>query len=391
MALKLDSLPTELIQRIALFSSCEDVLALLKVNRRLHEACSHHSVFRAILENGQSQQVKDPWDLTFLTGNMSASDWARFALADARAWGWPKTQKSLFPEFGLDKYNKSQKTLETLHRGLVHWAPQLAALHHPFFDKIEMLGLTHHLLYAFFEHEKDMKAIEFCVQAAVLCRGLAARMNPNERVSQEICNEIYSVENDLRMRGGPVIPSQITLFHACSNCSLADYSPTLTQAILPPSRIPFQSFMNLPVPFSKPPLNNLQSSYLPTMTSKSFLEDGEWVGYYTVMSTPLNPARFDTPVHGIKFVTRPDPLGDALKIKATGKDSHGDFELAGLIAFNGKVELRKSIRNDYRIQPQGWHGQMTPFGIVGHWARFHVIKPGELWLWKKEWLDESLR
>jgi hypothetical protein len=135
MVLKLDSLPTELIQRIALFSSCEDVVALVKVNRRLHEACSHHSVFRAILENGQSQQVQGPWDLTFLTGNTSASDWARFALADARAWSWLKIQKSLFLEFNLDTYNKSQKTLEALHRELVHWAPQLAALHHPFSTK----------------------------------------------------------------------------------------------------------------------------------------------------------------------------------------------------------------------------------------------------------------
>jgi hypothetical protein len=389
MVLKLDSLPTELVQRIAIFSSCEDVLALLKVNRRLYEACSHHSVFRAILENGQSQQVEDPWDLTFLVGNMSASDWARFALADARAWSWLESQKSLFPEFDLDRYDKSQKALEALHRELAHWAPQLAALHHPFFDKIEMYGLAHHLLYAFFEHAKDMKTIEFCVQVAVLHRGLAARRNPDESTCQIICNEIHGVQSDLRMREGPVIPSQITLVHVCSNCSLADYSRTLTQPILPPSRIPFQSFMHLPIPFSKPPLNNLQSSYLPTMTSKSFLEDGEWVGYYTVPSTPLNPARFDTPVHGIKFVTRPDPLGDAFKIKGSGKDSHGDFELVGLIAFNGKVELRKSIRTDYRNPPQGWHGQMTPFGIVGHWGRFHR-NGGELWLFKKEWMDGPL-
>jgi hypothetical protein len=252
-----------------------------------------------------------------------------------------------------------------------------------------MRGLAHHLLYAFFEHEKDTETIEFCVQAAVLPRGFAARMNPDESTCRVICNEIYSVPNDVRMLGGPMIPSHFTLFHACSNCSLADYSRTLTQHILPPSRIPFQSFLNLPVPFSKSPLNNLQSSYLPTMTSKSFLEDGEWVGYYTVASTPLNPARFDTPVHGIKFVTRPDPLGDALKIKATGKDSHGDFELVGLIAFDGKVELKKSTRNDYRNQPQKWHGQMIPFGIAGHWAPFHR-NGGEFWLFKKEWMDGPL-
>jgi hypothetical protein len=365
------------------------VLSLLKVNRRLHEACSHHSVFRAILENGQSQQVQDPWDLTFLAGNMSATDWARFALADERAWSWLENQKSRFPVFDFDKYNKSQKTLEGLHRELVHWAPQLAALHHPFYDKIGMLGLAHHLHYAFFEHEKDMKTIEFCVQAAVLHRNLAARMKPDESTCQIICNEIHRVQNDLHMRGEPTIPFQITLFHSCSNCSLADYSRTLDQAILPPSRIPFQSFMNLPVPFSNSPLNNLQSSYLPTMTSKSFLEDGEWVGYYTVASTPLNPARFDTPVHGIKFVTRPDPLGDAFKINGTGKCSHGDFELVGLIAFDGKVELRKNIGTDYRNPPQGWHGQMTPFGIVGHWVRFHRNR-GDLWLFKKEWMDGPL-
>jgi hypothetical protein len=79
------------------------------------------------------------------------------------------------------------------------------------------------------------------------------------------------------------------------------------------------------------------------------------------------------------------------KSRQRGKDSRGNLELMGLISSKREVELMKRTGDDIiRCQNQGWRGQMTPFGIVGHWPMFRRGRRGGLWLWKKKWSDEPL-
>ena len=56
--LALDSLPVEIIRRIAMFASFESVYALLKVNHKLYKSCYDPIVFRAICKNRNGQIIK---------------------------------------------------------------------------------------------------------------------------------------------------------------------------------------------------------------------------------------------------------------------------------------------------------------------------------------------
>ena len=83
--LKLDSLPVEIIRRIAAFGPCESALALLKVNRVLYQACNDRLVFKSIIDNGNGPSREMPvWQCTALSLQSPISYWARYALADSK-------------------------------------------------------------------------------------------------------------------------------------------------------------------------------------------------------------------------------------------------------------------------------------------------------------------
>lgn len=81
---KLDTLPIELLRRICSFGLCESALTLLKVNRRLHQACNDRQVFKSIIENRNGYGGKC-WTYLPLTLSSSVENWARYALADSKA------------------------------------------------------------------------------------------------------------------------------------------------------------------------------------------------------------------------------------------------------------------------------------------------------------------
>ena len=107
--LTLDLLPSEIIQHIAGFGTCEAVIALLKTNRKLRDACDDAHVFRIILENGNGVREED-WQCTALKKDSPLADWKGYALADQKAWE-------------LQHFRKYSS------RHLRLWLPQLCALH----------------------------------------------------------------------------------------------------------------------------------------------------------------------------------------------------------------------------------------------------------------------
>jgi len=114
-------------------------------------------------------------------------------------------------------------------------------------------------------------------------------------------------------------------------------------------------------------------SYLRGMTSKSFLEDGEWIGYY-YSSLLFGHGQFDPPVIGIRFTAltaepedeeaternheelfdqdllevgnvAPTMSSDEVQIldvAAAGADNMGKFTLYGKIRSNGRIDMKKT-------------------------------------------------
>jgi len=117
-SLKLDSLPIEILRRIATFSPCEAILALMEVSRILHRSCNDRLVFKSIIDyhnKRRSLKLQGPK----LTIESPTSSWARYALADSKAIKLPTDPL-------IDKF--------------VSWAPQLAASNRKFYDKTKLCG-----------------------------------------------------------------------------------------------------------------------------------------------------------------------------------------------------------------------------------------------------------
>ena len=156
-----------------------------------------------------------------------------------------------------------------------------------------------------------------------------------------------------------------------------------------PWTIPFHEHMNLPAPFAHSTPKNFGTSHLSCMTKKSFLESGEWGGYYSLPSGGFNLYEtFDPPMYGIKLsITANHHRGELLDIKGTGgEDAVGSFMLDGNINVeNGLLHLQKKYAN---YGPTWiWKGYLSPFGIVAAWGKQGW--GGLVWLYKTSWIDNE--
>ncbi|KAF3901858.1 hypothetical protein AA313_de0209465 [Arthrobotrys entomopaga] len=171
--------------------------------------------------------------------------------------------------------------------------------------------------------------------------------------------------------------------------------------------------MELPKPFGNPA--DFVWCHLEKMTSKEFLEDGEWMGFYTYGEYE----RFDPGMVGIKFkVVEPgqyevsedeypddyDPNewktidtenAEVVHITARGgEDDVGEFKLFGQILRNtGKFVFTKMYTRVVDGKPQkchkwDWLGFMTPFGMVGMWCSSADGVYSEFWIWKDNWYGD---
>jgi len=87
--------------------------------------------------------------------------------------------------------------------------------------------------------------------------------------------------------------------------------------------------MDLPAPFSAKPFLEINKTYLKNMKLGSFLEDGEWTGYFS-HSAKITNLKFRAPMVGIRFqakastVDEPadasDPEDQGFRLKAEGTD-----------------------------------------------------------------------
>lgn len=146
--------------------------------------------------------------------------------------------------------------------------------------------------------------------------------------------------------------------------------------------IPFSDFMDLPLPFTEDATENFATCHLRQMTEPSFLEDGEWAGYYSVDIGEESTTTFDPPMHNIRFIVG-EPNEESLPIVGTGgRDGVGSFTLDGVMDSNtGALMIKKDYDN---YGPHWiWTGFLTPFGIIASWGT--ATWGGWVWLYKEEW------
>ena len=143
----------------------------------------------------------------------------------------------------------------------------------------------------------------------------------------------------------------------------------------------------------------IRTAHLTKMTTKAFLEDGEWIGCQT-SELRRSPMPFKQPIGNMYLeADEPDPLSPTISIHASNcKDDSGVYRLSGTIDLSTGVMLATQFyeiehRPMYSNRQRYWVALLTPFGIVGSWD---ISKDGPMsnwsgwfWLWKKSWATPS--
>ena len=151
--------------------------------------------------------------------------------------------------------------------------------------------------------------------------------------------------------------------------------------------VPFTAFMDLEPPFSPDSVDKFSTCHIQKMVNATFLEDGEWVGYYSIFGPPM---MVDPPMTGIYFETIPEDHEyshlslESFRVHARGTDSIGDFTLSGWMEKQtGNFEITKQYIGSHSWS---WTGLMTPFGLVGMWGE----SADWFWLWKRAWTKKHI-
>jgi hypothetical protein len=121
--LQLDMLPLEIIRRIASHASCKVILALQRVCRVLHHACSDifimkHILDRSSIQTRDSARVSRPaWYSRVLSHETPFPSWAWYALAHEEM------------EQLITNVEECCWNIRLRQRRIISWLPQLLALH----------------------------------------------------------------------------------------------------------------------------------------------------------------------------------------------------------------------------------------------------------------------
>ncbi|KAK6352512.1 hypothetical protein TWF730_009336 [Orbilia blumenaviensis] len=180
------------------------------------------------------------------------------------------------------------------------------------------------------------------------------------------------------------------------------------------TEIPFESFMNLPLPFKHEPIDFL-TCHLKKMTSREFLEEGLWMGiegderllYFdpAMIDVKLTLISREVQTNGNLSLAEGDRLEQGNEhatwvlggrngmkypvLRGSGIDKRGPFDLYGRLSLpTARIKLTKTYRSDkLKIY---WTCYMTPFGIFGRWSSRHTrADSGYIWLWKEDWCSDS--
>lgn len=147
--------------------------------------------------------------------------------------------------------------------------------------------------------------------------------------------------------------------------------------------IPFPTFMNLSLPFSRNSPALFNTCHLETMTSKEFLEDGEWCG---MLSSPVDGAKPFLSIDPFSL-TCSEETTTRIILNLQASPNHvlreADVDMSKLdgIAFIQCTFVRFPGRNNGGTLL--WNAVYTPFGFVGRSEQNN----SRIWLWKAAWAE----
>ncbi|KAL8777066.1 MAG: hypothetical protein Q9194_002774 [Teloschistes cf. exilis] len=333
---KLDTLPTEILRRLVSFISCEDALTLLTVNRTFHRICNDWLIYDVIIKN-RNRHGGCKWHGPPLSGADSISTWARYALADSKAansWQW----------------------------SAIVWAqcgPQLMTACHPILYERNAKSLFHMYKSSITEDQKP--ALIFCLalklmsqrppddvaRSCLLAGGRSQDADPRRELRQDLkwcmINRLISnskLELYCQALWGQGILSILlreALIKGTVDLSSVEIVVPTTESIN------FHHLMDMPPPFATNTLSDFRFCHLTKMISKSYFEDGEWVGFYYTTFSRFDPPHFLPPIRNVRFITNFDPARTPSRfLSARGQDATGQFSLqAGLEDESGKIHVNQ--------------------------------------------------
>lgn len=438
------ALPNELLQHVARFLPCSNLLQFIRVHRQVYNACYDPIVFKdiALCANYNTPGAVGP-----LLDSYNQPERAGLTLGDL---SWPEGESILEESSFEDKIRIAYAVeqimrlstltpaawLTTTTSGMAEWLPHLLALHHPAARCLEpnMFLLPHGqlsqlntsatssvLMNRWLSRTADqardrlastkLQAIHFINLSFILSYTVLQRLGSTNE-SQEIISlfagffgpipAVVDVVDTVLSRLSERVPGYETFNRdfALSQASavlpvllvaIADSYLYHQQRLLPvPAKIPFAEFMDVPNVFRNS-AERFTTCHYQHMTSPGFLS-GRWMGYYSDQRRFRRRNRMvhiDAPMQNIQMIVH-EPTEEArtrLRISAIidretkGYDACGDFRLSGRVREDGLVSVAKQYLGS--AISWTWTGRITPFGIVGVWGDDSF--GGYLWIFKEEW------
>lgn len=413
----LTSLPSEILKRIVELGPCESALSLRRVCHILRDICDDPLVYAAIIENGNGFDAIPTLTNSEGSGSASASarslKWwrnvrrhgaddgaaaSRWALADSRILCWLQdlcittVDTKPITEAGNSDTENLRTLLEPKLWKALKWLPELILAGHP--GAAMVLAPSQSELGTLLQLAETSEDASLQWRASFLC-GADDKPAWPSTITMRLgmgFNAVFPPDFEEKDSGSwsyPFSPAHqvyalISIRHFRRRLNIAFESRSLSPLDLPPPthRMSFSSYIQLTAPF--PPRSDIVSPNLDTMLSSSFLEDGEWVGYYNYGRALNGHNNADPIMSGVRFQVETRD-GEVTVSSPTGHDMHGPFTLTGSIQQRGTVEMVKQYTSGVAWR---WAASMTPFGIVGLWGNpgeGRFILRGRMWLWKRSW------
>ncbi|KAI9695657.1 MAG: hypothetical protein M1820_008504 [Bogoriella megaspora] len=319
-SLSIETLPVEILRRVATFLPITSIYHLLLVNRKLHDVCNDWTVWRSAVKSSANFETM-PW-----AGNdLPPRAWKSCAVADLKA-----------QRCDCDD-------------SIASWLPQMMAYHHHVLKRIDPMLLYERSDPTHYDRENglfalepsvesphlltnlaspiDLKtwqvaqAISFCLTARLLNHPLVSgepkpkiqhQWGPREPLVEKI--EFFFLDFSDRKSPAADIIKCATQLHALANRLVGFFSMELRAALVlnPPCSgrgiaqpvdwyynppwvggwikpiaelptsfsIPFEYFMDLPPPLKSGAVEQFSTCHLRSMTNPQFFEDGDWGGYF---------------------------------------------------------------------------------------------------------------
>lgn len=416
----LESLPIELIRRIAGYLPCSSAFALMSANKLLYAACNDRLLFKEIAEHTKLPQsffrtglknVTLEWlDAPVLLDKASLSDTIRVAYAVDRA---TEQAETTCPQWFDGK---------EMHTDVRNWLPQLIALRHPtclVMGPEHLLRLHSHLMMEVEEPDPcpiasiQILNVEFCMISLILehiSRGSDFYHNCKEQ--WEVNMRLYPGEVKeyyMEIQSGIAFRLFRRMLEFGEDMEDFDYAQASALILHLPffidemhtmvglpipfpevARMPFHKWMDIPMVYLKDS-KVLWQGHIAKMATPSFIS-GVWQGYYT--DDRDGEHNLEDPMHDVNLSTsepHSHPESNTKTVidgSSRGRDRVGRFTIHGAVYNDGEVLMTKQYSGGWEWSYKGF---VTPFGIAGIWGDEEWDFGGYFWLWKKEWCDPAAR